>query len=324
MVLKAPTGILILNEAVLALDTVWVDGVQKSFTIDTTTGDLHHQASDPCATRVIRLHIADPLPPTPGNRAPERPAWLLLFHTPTRHRRSSGHSGYTMSEPSDATILDAMLRRPVRKRDGRDQCHRSSGLCRRIQREIAGNDGKRQWDGHVALERRPSDRAIPHVRDDFKVVGLDVSFRSGPRMTRCRCSTMCSGPIRRGLLRIYPRCADDRRVQSAVWQPIRGTNTAMSAVTPFGFGGMEHQSMTTLLRGLETSETVVAHELAHQWWGDLVTCGTWADIWLNESFATYSEAIWHEHLGGFDELKDYMQAATAFQRRVVERRCLRS
>ncbi|HUI31026.1 MAG TPA: M1 family aminopeptidase [Candidatus Acidoferrales bacterium] len=70
----------------------------------------------------------------------------------------------------------------------------------------------------------------------------------------------------------------------------------MTGIEPFGYGGMEHQTITTLLRKYEFRRDVVAHELAHQWWGDMVTLGTWNDIWLNESFATYSEAMQLEHL----------------------------
>jgi aminopeptidase N len=56
-------------------------------------------------------------------------------------------------------------------------------------------------------------------------------------------------------------------------------------------GSMEHQSATTMggsrVSGDGSGEGVVAHELAHQWFGDWVTCRTWGNLWLNEGFATY-------------------------------------
>lgn len=66
----------------------------------------------------------------------------------------------------------------------------------------------------------------------------------------------------------------------------------------FGRGGaMEHQTMTSTTN---FDEYVIAHELAHQWFGDLITCATWKDLWLNEGFATYSEALYGDAMYGND------------------------
>ncbi|SRR5579883_1059083 len=78
---------------------------------------------------------------------------------------------------------------------------------------------------------------------------------------------------------------------------------------PFGFGGMEHQTITALYRPVLTGkeEYVIAHELFHQWFGDKTTCETWADIWLNEGFATYGEMLWAEVRGGHPNYLRYAE-----------------
>ena len=76
-----------------------------------------------------------------------------------------------------------------------------------------------------------------------------------------------------------------------------------------GWGAMEHQSVTTfgfhLISGDRSYENVVAHELSHMWWGNCLTPLTFADIWLNEGFAVYSEALYIE--SRYDTLRDYMR-----------------
>lgn len=84
---------------------------------------------------------------------------------------------------------------------------------------------------------------------------------------------------------------------------------AQTMVEDFG-GGMENISATTQIEEMihderelldEDSDSLQAHELAHQWFGDYVTCRDWSQIWLNESFATYMDALYTEHSKGHDE-----------------------
>lgn len=86
---------------------------------------------------------------------------------------------------------------------------------------------------------------------------------------------------------------------------------AQAIVPDFVYGGMENASLTIenerVLYGPEAADFyrdgangLVAHELAHQWFGDLLTCRDWAHAWLNEGFATYFGDLWEEHRWGHD------------------------
>jgi aminopeptidase N len=81
-------------------------------------------------------------------------------------------------------------------------------------------------------------------------------------------------------------------------------------IQDYHWGGMENTSLTTLnintlfppeFENVRTSQGLVAHELAHQWFGDLVTCKDWTHVWLNEGFATFYDLLYTEHKDGKDE-----------------------
>jgi aminopeptidase N len=75
-----------------------------------------------------------------------------------------------------------------------------------------------------------------------------------------------------------------------------------AAVSAYG-GGMENQTLTTISPSWGSVTSLISHEYAHQWFGDMITNATWADLWLNEGFATYCEAIYKEQITGYSAYK---------------------
>jgi aminopeptidase N len=126
--------------------------------------------------------------------------------------------------------------------------------------------------------------------------------------------------------------------ERAFGHPYPYAKYAQSTVADFTYGGMENTSATTLtefalLGPAEavdiTYETLISHELAHQWWGDLVTCRDWSEAWLNEGFATYSEilfweAAWtrdHADFARLEQMCAYLnEDSSEYRRAIVETR----
>jgi aminopeptidase N len=85
-----------------------------------------------------------------------------------------------------------------------------------------------------------------------------------------------------------------------------------ASVSGYG-GGMENQTLTTIYpTGWSSVVGLISHEFGHQWFGDMITCGTWADIWLNEGFATYLESLYTEHISGYAAYKTYVTSNATY------------
>jgi aminopeptidase N len=102
-----------------------------------------------------------------------------------------------------------------------------------------------------------------------------------------------------------PRVVDMMKIYSNLFGPYPFIKEKYGHAE-FGAGGaMEHQTMTSTTT---FNEQILAHELAHQWFGDMITCRSWSELWLNEGFAQYATGLYLERQYGINSFRAYMNS----------------
>jgi len=309
LVMKLRADSLVLYQLKLRIDSISVNGVQRAYTTnDTAERFTVHLGTLRQAGDTLRLIVA-------YRRLPEIPRLTDRLGYYYFHDTIPGlpaNLGYTMSEPSEARCWMPCYDEPWEKSTAEMTVTVPQGYVAASNGRLLGTalngDGTITW----------------HWKEDHKLATYlmcaTVSKFTVPASTLER----APGDVIPVEYFVWPR---DSAVTAAyiptvkqmitnlgnLFGPYPWDKYGMSSVTPVAYGGMEHQTITTIHEALQTNQDVVVHELAHQWWGDLVTCGSWPDIWLNESFATYSEAIWRETLGGPVALRGLMKGMLGFE-----------
>ncbi len=219
----------------------------------------------------------------------------LYFVGPTEAEPLRSPQAWTQCQDQDAHHIFPCLDHPSVKHPWRVRIHGPAGF------EVVGN-GRREGEDWVVDEPMPAYLFTAVVaqldlhRDHSGAIPVNYYVPLGTPFSQVQ-RAFAKTPAMVAMLSeqygAYPWARYDQVV-----------------VHDFIFGGMENVGATTLFdlvlideeAGIDSDmESLVVHELAHQWWGDLVTCQDWSQAWLNEGWATLTESIWFTHARGAEE-----------------------
>jgi aminopeptidase N len=210
----------------------------------------------------------------------------------------------TVDHPSDKATVTWSVRGPAGRTvvaNGSQIERRTTGTGRRARTTTRWRESKPIATYLMVIA------AAPLVRHDLGETACGVA-----ELRRCVPQQVYVAPEQRRVLPgNFARAGEIVRYFGSVVAPFPYEKLAhLQSATRFG--GMENATAIFYsdrpFRGSGVSEDLIAHETAHQWFGDAVTIAVWPDIWLNEGFATFSEWIYAERHGGptaqsqFDEL----------------------
>ncbi len=243
------------------------------------------------------------------------PRNALLINTPGLHNDTVTHTTFTFVEPYFAHMwwpckqslrdkIDSMrmyITVPASVKAG------SNGLLKQIVPLTAGFE-RYEWQSNYPIDYYLISAAVSRYDEYSYYMHFDGSTDSMQIVNYISADT----PL--NITRLKPWLDSTQLVINYLsslfgrypfWQEKYG-----HCYTPSGIN-MEHQTMTSTRF---SRFTVLVHEVAHHWFGNLVTCGTWKDIWLNEGFATYAQYLCYAQFDGAAKAHQYLQS---IQRNVV-------
>jgi aminopeptidase N len=264
------------------------------------------------------------------------PARGLYFLAPDPKVRDRPRQVWSQCQDEDARYWFPCLDKPHVKMTSEIRVAVPAGwvaLSNGEPRAVEKPRGKSQWTYHFVLDKPHPAYLVTLVAGEFAVVDDRPAAVDGRKVpVRYFVPKKRRADVKRSLGET-PRMIELFSKRTGV--PFPWSRYSQVVVSDFIFGGMENTTATTLYEhvlldaraGIDgSSEDLVAHELAHQWFGDFVTCRDWSHGWLNEGFATYLEHVEREDRLGRDEydygivgdLGDYLgEAGGRYQRAIV-------
>jgi aminopeptidase N len=294
--ISAPVAALTLDAKLLAVESVAAAGHRVKFSSDTRT--LRVEFEPPleagAETELVTAYTIND-PPQGLFWTPESPAWpgrAAQIHT----QGESDTNSYWFpchDFPNEKLTTELSVTVPagyIVSSNGREAEHRT-------------DRGRELW--HFVQDKPHANYLVSLVVGKFDVVDVAAGGKGAVPMP-------VYVPLGRGrdVVATYGRTPEMVELfGKLVHQPYAWDKYAQVIVWNFGAGGMENTSATTMYDTAILSkdalddgdlEGLISHELAHQWFGDLITCNSWEHIWLNEGFATYFSQLWSEHSRGRD------------------------